>query len=195
MTRFFLRSPWPLLLVAACGGSTDGARWDTATDARPSTTATTPPADTAATSPPTSPTDPGLCSGEGPAMMMLGTGPRSTFQALASGDDVALEPVPSGAIGVTLSVLTEGMDTRAPMFGVMDVSAGGIDDVYVTELVLRCPDSGPGWVELPVPIPDDAQPAAQAGDLGGTPLDLAFRLTDDAGEQAEVNLSLRMVGP
>jgi hypothetical protein len=201
--------PLTILALAACAEpDTDGPRWDptpgtwfgtsgdtgsfaTTTDTLVQDTA--PPAPTGDTGGPT--TD-AQCDGSGAVSLRLGHGGRTTFDEYGAGEDLPIVTGPSsGAWGVTLEVLTTGLDTSEPVSAVMRVITASADTTYIGVLMLQCPTPGPGWVALHADFPDEDQSQAAAGAYDGDVADVLLTLTDHTNEYASTSVQLVLTGP
>jgi hypothetical protein len=184
-----------LTLLLACGPpdpDATGPRWDTATTTpRPprDTGPTTEPADTG-TSVPTADTGPDLCTGWGEPVVEVGQGSLLAFEPYVDGDGVQLTTGPYGDLGFSLNLLTTGFDTRDDMSAVLRLDVDGTAQDYLSLVIMNCPVSGPGWVQVHAPLDDALEARALAGDLAGAPVSLALTLTDVVEDEDTFHVEL-----
>lgn len=175
-----------------------GARWDTATDRRPTTTDPAPltVVDTATTLTGDTAGDPGLCLGDGTAKVRVGDGGLQTFDPYADGDTLTLTVGPSGSHGIHLDLLSEGLDTSGNMNVILRVGVDGngsiaeIQEEYLALVRMQCPQPGPGWVQVFAALPEALQQAAAEGDLRGVDANLALSLIDKHRDEDTVRVDV-----
>lgn len=197
--------PWMGLLLACTEPDTDGTRWDPTGEtwwSASGDTASTPTDTVEDTAPPAPTGDTGTaatdlsCNGEGAASLDMGHGGRSAFTPYNPGDDLPIVVGPdSGEWGVTLEILTAGLDTTESVSTVMRVVTAETDTTYIGVLLLQCPSPGPGWVALHADFPDEDQAAAGAGSFDGDPAEITLTVTDHTDEYATVVRDVVLTGP
>lgn len=138
-------------------------------------------------------TDLTLCQGAGDPGVQVGEGSLTGFSAWSDGDRVTVDEDGGGSWGFQLSILTEGLDTTASVTTLVRYTIGGgggtTEDVAAT-LTLQCPNEGPGWAGVRVPLDDSLQSAAAVAGLDGAALDLSVTVSDQAGEAGDRDLAL-----
>jgi hypothetical protein len=133
-----------------------------------------------------------LCEGAGEGSLAVGSGTLASFVAWESGDTVVLETDGAGRWGFYANLLTDGIDTTATTTVLVRFSLGGdptTQDLGAT-LDLQCPNEGPGWFGLFVPLDDDWQDPAAIATLVGEALQLSATITDQTSDSATVSLDL-----
>lgn len=138
------------------------------------------------------PTDLTLCEGAGDPSVQVGEGTLTGFSAWGDGDRVTVDQDGGGVWGFQLSLLTEGLDSTAPVSTLVRYTIGGgttTEDV-AANLSLQCPNEGSAWAGVRVPLDDTLQDAATVAGLDGASLDLSVTMTDQAGDTADQDLAL-----
>jgi hypothetical protein len=133
-----------------------------------------------------------LCEGAGEGAIAVGSGGLSGFVPWEDGDPVILETDGAGRWGFYADLLTEGIDTTASTTALVRFSVGDdptTEDLGAT-LDLQCPNEGPGWFGLFVPLDDARQDPAVVDTLVGQTMSLSATVTDQASESATVSLEL-----
>jgi len=136
-----------------------------------------------------------MCEGPGPADLTLGSGPLRSFVPFVDGQEVPLVVGPQGELGIQVSLLTEGMDTRDQMNAVVRTWVADQDITFVAQLILQCPEPGPGWVEVHAALPDPVRGLAASGQLDGEEIEITLSLTDVELDGDSVTHTLVMTGP
>lgn len=132
------------------------------------------------------------CGGAGDPVLELGDGGLSGFAAWADGDTVVIEQDGGGTFGFYADLLTHGIDTTATTTAFVRFTIGDdptSQDVGAT-LTFQCPNEGPGWFGLFVPLDDAQQDAAVVDTLIGLPMDLTASVTDQAEDVGSAALTL-----
>jgi hypothetical protein len=157
---------WMLLGLAACGGAKDEE------------------------------TDLTACEGAGDPVLELGDGGLAGFTPWTDGAGVQIEQ--NGASwGFRVELQTEGIDTTADVTSFIRYSIGvepETTDAGAT-LVLQCPEEGPAWYGVFVPLPDEYQDDALAAALAGTDLHLSGTVTDIAADTATDDVDAVLEAP
>jgi hypothetical protein len=190
-----------LLLLFACAEvdpDATGARWDTATDKRPTTTDPVPLSvvDTGASVAGDTAGDPGLCLGDGEPRVRIGDGGLSFFTPFQDGERLELTTGPSGGLGLHLDLLSEGLDTSGSMNVILRLALEGNATVaaaqedYLALVRMQCPRPGPGWVQVFAALPEQLQDAAAQGQLEGMAGSLALSLVDKHREEDTVRVDI-----
>jgi hypothetical protein len=149
-----IRSVLALLVLAACGGDAEE-------------------------------TDLTACQGAGDPVLELGDGGLDGFEPWTDGVTVPI--VQNGdRWGFEVEILTEGVDTTADVTSFVRYSLGPSSETVDAgaTLTLQCPEEGPGWYGLFVPLDDEHQDEAAAAALAGTDVHLTGTVTDVAGDTA-----------
>lgn len=125
------------------------------------------------------------CQGAGDPILELGDGGLDGFEPWANGVTVPI--VQNGdRFGFELEILTEGVDTTGDVTSFVRYSLGPSSETVDAgaTLQLQCPEDGPGWFGLFVPLDDEHQDEAAAAALAGTDIHLSGTVTDIAGDVA-----------
>lgn len=137
------------------------------------------------------------CEGAGDPVVQVGTGGLSAFAAWSEGDTVAIEDDGTGRYGYYADLLTNGLDTTAPIIALIRFTVGDdptTEDVGAS-LSFQCPNEGPGWAGVFVPLDDPMQDATVVAGLEGLALEVTALATDQRGQSAEVTVGLVIDAP
>ena len=137
------------------------------------------------------------CEGSGDPVVELGTGGLSGFAAWNDGDTVAIEDDGTGRFGYFADLLTTGVDTTAPVTTLIRFTVGDdttSEDVGAT-LSFQCPNEGPGWAGVFVPLDEAMQDATAVAALEGEALGVTALVTDQGADTADVSVELVIDAP
>ncbi len=135
------------------------------------------------------------CEGAGEPAVWVGSGGASGFSEFAAG--TVVQVVDSGTYGFSFDLLSEGLDTTAPISTLVRYSVGDATETQdlIANLNLQCGDEGTGWTQVFATVPDAFQDASTIGDLDGMSIDLSTNLTDQAGETGTHSVTLELAAP
>jgi hypothetical protein len=132
------------------------------------------------------------CEGGDAPTLQIGEGGLASFTPWQDGQEV--EVVDQGDLGVSLQLLSTGLDTTEPVSAVIRVTTLGSDGDAIANLSLQCPSEGPGWISVFAPLPSAVQDGG-ADYLDGVPATLHATATDQRGISASADLDVVLVAP
>lgn len=120
--------------------------------------------------------EPATCDGGGELALEIGAGGRDAFVPYSEGDAIR-----RAGDAVALELWSSGLDTTAPVNGVVRITSTGGSRDGIASLTLLCGEPGHGWTSVQAFLPDDAGP--------GSAITVRAVLTDARGISASHELA------